>query len=112
MLRLTSEDIGKTFKYKLYEAKGDNKKVTYSDKVYNIEAKISLDENNKPKADLTVNGKEAISVLAKFENVYDSSPIIPITGDRAGIYLWSLMFIFSGVIAVLIYLFYRKAKRS
>lgn len=77
------EDIGKTYIYKLSEVNDGRKGVTYSTAVYTVAVKVSLSNNNKLIAAVTVNGKPYSLGNIIFENTYESKLDTPITGESS-----------------------------
>ena len=77
-LTYTKEDIGKTFNYTIQERNDNKVNVTYSDKVYNIQVKIILNNEDKLQAKIKVDGEDKDSVKVDFENIYHKvDPIGP-----------------------------------
>ena len=76
-LKFTEEDIGKTYKYQLSLVPGKMNGLTYSDKKYDIEITISLNENNKLVATITMNGSVLGDIYAEFLNIYHVVPNVP-----------------------------------
>ncbi len=76
----TADDIGKIFKYKLYEKEGSKPYVTYDDTVYEISVKVLLDEKtNEIYTEIIKDGREVSLVLVQFVNIYDFTPDVPTT---------------------------------
>ena len=102
-IKYTEADIGKTYTYKLTEVNGGKENISYSTAEYAITVAISLNENNELVATLTKNGEKEAAVVAKFENVYDYTPIPeseypsgPVTGDFTNIHIWFALLFVSG----------------
>lgn len=94
-LSFTHEDIGKTFRYWLYEVDDARENVTYDKKVYEIEIMIGLSDMNEITADCTIDGKQAHQIMVEFENTYFVPVIPPDTGDNARPALWAAMMVIS-----------------
>ena len=73
----TKEDIGKTYNYTIHEYNDNKINVTYSDKVYNIQVKIILDQEDKLKAIYKVDGEDKEYVKVEFENIYNKINVGP-----------------------------------
>lgn len=88
-LKFSENDIGKTYKYKLYEINDEVQGITYDTDVYDIEIGITLGEDNKLVAKTAVNGKAVDAISADFENIYRAEdPQFSLTGDDRNISLW------------------------
>ncbi len=95
-ITVTESDIGDTLEYKVYEKNGGEKGVTYDTYVYTLAITISTEEENKLKADLTVNSEETEEIKLSFENICDmDKPSVPDTGDNK-VYWWLLLALLSG----------------
>ncbi len=68
-LRFTEQDVGKTFRYRLTETAGKKQGVTYSDRVYEIEIRVTL-EGDKLIASVICDGKPVDHLTAAFVNRY------------------------------------------
>lgn len=102
-LPFTAEDVGKTFTYKLSETDNGMKGVTYDKKVYDIHIAVTLVEDNKLVASVTVDGKTVTNAMAKFENTYyGEKPGSPQTGDNSNIAFWFLMMLVSGTACIVL----------
>lgn len=102
-LLFIAEDAGKTFTYKLSETDKGMKGVTYDKKVYDIHIAVTLDEDNKLVASVTVDGKTVTNAVAKFENTYyGEKPGSPQTGDNSNIAFWFLMMLVSGTACIVL----------
>lgn len=106
-LKFTEEDIGKTYKYQLSLVPGKMNGLTYSDKKYDIEITISLNENNKLVATITMNGSVLGEIYAEFLNIYHVVPNVPSspstvdTSDNAS-YVRLLMMTAGGLMMLII----------
>ncbi|MEE0929845.1 MAG: FctA domain-containing protein [Acutalibacteraceae bacterium] len=83
-LDFTSEDIGKTFNYKLTETNDGREGVTYSDKVYNIQISITLGVDNKLLYTMRCDSGIVKELNAEFENIYRSEYVIPDEPSESG----------------------------
>lgn len=105
VLSFTESDVGKTFSYTLTELDGGRENVIYSTAEYAISIAISLNpETNALEATLTVNESSVAEIVAEFENVYDSTPEIPVnppTGDTKTAALAVLMLASAGTAILL-----------
>lgn len=66
----TKDDIGKTYNYTLHELNDNKTNVTYSDKVYKVQVKIILNNEDKLQAKIKVDGEDVENVKVAFENIY------------------------------------------
>lgn len=95
-LPFTTADIGKTYIYKLSEINNGIKGVTYDNKVYDITVTITLDEDNKLQALVSMNGDVTENPIAEFVNIYYTELIdSPQTGDNSNLTFWFVMMILS-----------------
>ncbi len=102
VLTFTEDDIGSTFLYQLIEVNGKRANVTYSTVEYAISVTVSLSEENTLVATMTMNEVEAAELVAEFENTYDYTSEVPVTGDHSNLEMWSvLMFISGGAVLTL-----------
>ncbi len=69
-LVFTKDDAGKSYTYKLYEAKGSIKNMEYDSKVYEIGIEIILNAENKLEAVITIDREISESILVQFTNKY------------------------------------------
>lgn len=96
-LPFTAEDDGKSFTYKLFEIDTGMQGVTYDQKVYNIHITVTLGEDNKLVANVTVDGKIVTNAVTTFENTYhEEKPGFPQIGDNINVAFWFLMALVSG----------------
>ncbi len=114
-LPFTEKDINQTYEYKLTEVPGDDIYMIYSEASYTIKVKITLNENNKLAATVTMDGKTTDNAVAAFENIYAPDGFLPEggapTGDNTNAGLWmALMMMSSGLAAILC--FFRKRRRE
>lgn len=101
-LEFTSNDIGKTFNYKISEINDGRANITYSTAVYNIQIKVELGTDNKLDADVIYEGVEVENFVAGFTNIYkDSRP--GATGDKNSPVLWMAMFVAGATILVVLW---------
>lgn len=96
-LSFTHEDIGKTFRYWLYELNDGRENVTYDDATYEIEIAIGLNDANELTAEYTVDGEKAEEIALEFENTYFVPVIPPETGDEARPALWAAVMLLSAI---------------
>lgn len=96
ILPFTAEDVGKTFRYTLYEVAGDRRYMTYDDTIYSIAITIGMDEQHELIATATVNDEPVRDVIADFVNFYN--PIdVPATGDTHQPLMWLTLLLVSTV---------------
>ena len=76
-IKFTSDDIGKTFNYKLSEVNDGREGVVYSDKVYDIKFFVTLSKENKLLVTTYCNGVIVKDINAEFENIYRGEPTDP-----------------------------------
>lgn len=81
-IKFTSDDIGKTFNYRLSEVDDGREGVVYSDKVYNIKFAVTLGADNKLLVTMYCNGVIVKEINAEFENTYRSEPTVPDEPDK------------------------------
>lgn len=104
-LSFDKKDVGMTYSYRLFESDKGMDGMTYDKKVYEITVSVSLDNDGRLVAALTLDGNETDALSATFNNVYDSGEIVsPPTGDN-GIIFWLVMMVVSGAtfVSLLIY---------
>jgi len=102
-LPFTAEDTGKSFNYKLSEINTGIKNVTYDQKVYDIHIAVTLGEDNKLVANVTVDGQTVANAVARFENAYYGEiPVPPQTGDSSNTAFWFIMMLVSGAACVVL----------
>ncbi len=89
-LGFTSEDIGKTFNYKVSETDEGAENVVYSKVVYNISVTVYVIDGNILKAKVTKDGSEVEKAICDFENVYNYTPPAK-PGDSSKTALWSIV---------------------
>ncbi len=76
LFNYTYNDIGKSFSYKVYEVKGSNSNITYSNKSYNIVVKVGYDANNNELLlEYYVDGIKVNNIKLLFENYSSSGEI-------------------------------------
>lgn len=108
-------DIGMTYEFKLSETDEGKQGITYDKRVYNLSVTIVSDDDNKPKALVTVNGTPTDNCVAEFENVYSSSTPstpstpsapnqggAPQTGDDSHILFWVIMMLVSASMFIIL----------
>lgn len=95
-LTFTANDVGKTYRYRLYELNAGRENVTYDETVYDISIQLLLNEDHEMYAVLTMNGTPVTEIVAQYENQYDVAVVPPDTGDHNHPLLWLVMLILSG----------------
>ena len=101
-LSFTADDVGKTYRYRLYELNTGRENVTYDDTVYDISIRLVLNEMHEMTAVLTVNGQPVTEIIVEYENQYYVTTPLPDTGDHAHLMLWTVMLVVSGAGLVLL----------
>lgn len=105
-------DIGKTYTYKLSETNKGAAGMIYDTDVYEITVSVSLSEDNKLIAAVSMNGTATETPVAAFENTYHADqPVSPPTGDTSNITFWFIMMIISGATFVSLIIYDRKRAR-
>lgn len=95
-LTFTKTDVGKTYTYKLSETDHGLHGMTYDDDVYEITVSVSLSEDNRLIAALTIDGQATQTLKASFINVYHvDDPTPPQTADGTNLVFWLTMTIIS-----------------
>lgn len=94
-LPFTAEDAGKRYTFELSEINNGVGGVTYDSRVYVIGIALSVDEQNRMTAALTLDGQATDAVIAAFRNVYAPAEL-PKTGDESRLMLHALMLLLSG----------------
>ncbi len=84
-LVFTEQDVGKTFRYRLTETAGTKQGVTYSDRVYEIEIRVTL-EGDQLIASVSCDGQPMDHLTAAFVNRYHGTANPP-TGDTFKLWL-------------------------
>ena len=108
-LPFTAEDAGKSFTYKLSEIDTGMQGVTYDQTVYDIHIAVTLGEDNKLVANVTVDGKTVTNAVATFENTYHGEkPGSPQTGDNSNVAFWFLMMLVSGAACIVLMVLERR----
>ncbi|MBQ6829691.1 MAG: hypothetical protein IJO59_01050 [Clostridia bacterium] len=110
-LPFDEDDIGKTFVYDLYQKINNIPGVVYDERVYRITITISLDDDNKLKATITVDGKLTNDIWAVFENRYAELPVSPPTGDHTTV-LWFVAMALSGTVCTFLIAYSRKKRTN
>jgi len=90
-------DAGKTYSYTLTETNKGMEGMTYDTSVYRISVSITLDENGKPVASVTVNGEAVTDAVARFENVYNGELEAPPTGTDSKALIYVIIMAFSAI---------------
>ena len=107
-----SEDIGKTYSYKLYEKNDGKQGVVYDTRVYDITVALKLSEDNTIIPVITVNSKTVNNITAQFTNIYNMENTHPVTRDSSNVYLWIFMALLSGTACVILVIGKRKEQLS
>ena len=94
-LTFTAEDVGKIYRYRLFEVNTARQNVIYDDIIYDVGIKIVLNEVHELSAELSLNGETVTELVAEFVNRYQFIDI-PNTGDHDQPLLWLAMVILSG----------------
>lgn len=114
-LTFTKADIGKTYTYTLSETNQKKTGMTYDADVYKISIKITLNEDNRLVAEISMDGQSVKILRFVFKNTYDAKKTDgPQSGDRSHLTLWIVMMIVSGtsLVALLLHEGLRKKKSS
>ena len=90
-------DAGKTYSYTLTETNKGMEGMTYDTSVYRISVSITLDENSKPVAAVTVNGEAVTDAVARFENIYNGELEAPPTGTDSKALIYVIIMAFSAI---------------
>lgn len=109
-LTFSADDIGESFEYTLTEVKGSLDGVTYSEKIYNIRVDVTLGDDNKLVADITVTcGGEEVTDTEHLEFINICGAATPPTGDDTALYFWGAIFLIGvALFATVIFLEKRK----
>lgn len=94
-LPFTAGDVGKTYRYRLFEVDTGREHIIYDDTVYDISISLALDETYEMSAGLTLNGEAVTQLVAEFVNTYEDITL-PDTGDYAQPLLWLALLSLSG----------------
>lgn len=85
-LKFDKDDIGKTFKYKLYTVDEKKTGITYDTKEYIIDIYVTTNSNNELVLEIKVDGKEVDNINAIFDQTcYASGDVTPDTGAEIGL---------------------------
>jgi len=102
MLAFTQDHLNSTYTYRLCEINDGRTRVRYSEKVYEIAAKVTLDEDRNIVVSLKMDGKPVQQIAASFENVYVSQIDLPHTGDDSCLMLYVALLLLSGTALALL----------
>lgn len=80
-LTFTEADVDKVYHYELTEIAGEDERITYSEKVYDIRIALTVNADNCICADVMMNSIPVEGVMAEFENIF-TPVIVPDTGDH------------------------------
>ncbi len=108
-LTFTEDDIGKVYEYKLTETNEGMANITYSTAVYNIVISVTLDSDNRIKAEITKNGVAEAEVICSFENTFTPPPK---PGDLSLSAFWVVMLVLSSLGFVSCVAFERKRRNA
>ncbi len=112
-LTFTKADVGKTYAYKLSETDHGLHGMTYDDDVYNITVAVSLSEDNRLIATLTIDGQTTQTLNASFKNVYHvDNPMPPQTADDTNLVFWLTMMIISASAFVALTVYDKKRQNA
>lgn len=95
-LPFAAEDVGKTYRYRLYELNTGREHVTYDETVYDISITLVLNDMHEISADIVMDGRPVTEIAAEFTNKYYVPVPLPDTGDPNHPVLWTAMLILSG----------------
>ena len=85
-LKFDKDDIGKSFKYKLYTVDEKKTGITYDTKEYIIDIYVTTNNNNEIVLEIKVDGQQVDSINAIFDQIcYASGDVVPDTGAGAEI---------------------------
>ena len=85
-LEFDQDDIGKSFKYKLYTVDEKKTGITYDTKEYIIDIYVTTNNNNELVLEIKVDGQEVDSINAIFDQTcYASGNVTPDTGAESGL---------------------------
>ena len=83
-LKFDKDDIGKSFKYKLYTVDEKKTGITYDTKEYIIDIYVTTNNNNEIVLEIKVDGQEVDSINAIFDQTcYASGNVTPDTGAES-----------------------------
>lgn len=83
-LKFDKDDIGKSFKYKLYTVDEKKTGITYDTKEYIIDIYVTTNNNNEIVLEIKVDGQEVDSINAIFDQTcYASGDVTPDTGAES-----------------------------
>lgn len=101
-ITITESHTDNVLRFMVYEKNTGEKGVTYDTRVYTVLVAVSLGEDNKLKADVTVDSKAVEDIELGFENICDmDKPPVPGTGDNKLIW-WLLLEILSASACVVL----------
>ena len=85
-LKFDKDDIGKSFKYKLYTVDEKKTGITYDTKEYIIDIYVTTNNNGELVLEIKVDGQEVNSINAIFDQTcYASGDVTPDTGAEIGL---------------------------
>ena len=109
-LTFTAEDVGQTYRYRLFELAGDRQYMTYDETIHEIAISLRLNDVHEMVADLTLNGEPVTEIVGHFVNIYEPVQIPP-TGDHVQPLLWLIALLFCGATFMLLCSKMRLARR-
>ena len=110
-LTFTEADAGKTFRYELSELQGKVVGVTYDTTVYTIDITVTLTDDNRLIADVTMNGEAVSDPVAEFVNTYKAPAVAP-TGDTSDVMYHLTIAAISAIALALLTVYRRRLDRS
>ena len=85
-LKFDKDDIGKSFKYKLYTVDEKRTGITYDTKEYIIDIYVTTNNNGELVLEIKVDGQEVNSINAIFDQTcYAAGNVVPDTGAKVGL---------------------------
>lgn len=105
-LSFTKDDIGKVYKYSLFETNQGLAGMSYDTDVHEITVTVSLNGDDELVVALTLDGNSVDELHAEFENTYNAEkPSSPLTGYKSNILIWFIMMLVSAsmLVAVIVY---------
>lgn len=106
-LIFSEADAGKTFRYELSEIVGDVVGVTYDTTVYTVDITVTLTDDNRLLASVTMNGEVVTDPVAEFVNTY-KAPEPATTGDDSNVMFHLTIAAISAVALVLLTVYRRR----
>ena len=110
-LTFSEADAGKTFRYELSEIAGNVVGVTYDTSVYTVDITVTLTDDNRLIASVTVNGEVVTDPVAEFANTYKAPAPAP-TGDDSNVMYHLTIAVISAVALVLLTVYRRRLEQD